>query len=135
MRGHHTATLNDKVVRQSDLSGAIVKIISYTIEPSVTVQGLASKESDVKRTASRAQAPTLLPVSNRQPDRPGGPSKSRLAITTKVLPPGARLTEAKLAEDLNVKQQRECARRSSSCAKSGLIEPDGRRGGRVVQRR
>jgi DNA-binding GntR family transcriptional regulator len=56
----------------------------------------------------------------------------RLAITTKVFPPGARLTEARLAEDLNVSKTpvREAFVRLREI---GLIEPDSRRGGRVVQ--
>jgi DNA-binding GntR family transcriptional regulator len=56
----------------------------------------------------------------------------RSAITSKVFRPGARLTEAKLAEDLNVSKTpvREAFVRLREI---GLIEPDGRRGGRVVQ--
>lgn len=56
----------------------------------------------------------------------------RAAITSKTLEPGARLTEVKLAEDLNVSKTpvREALLRLREI---GLIEPDGRRGGRVVK--
>jgi GntR family transcriptional regulator, rspAB operon transcriptional repressor len=56
----------------------------------------------------------------------------RSAITSKTLEPGARLTEVGLAADLNVSKTpvREALLRLREL---GLIEPDGRRGGRVVQ--
>jgi len=56
----------------------------------------------------------------------------RAAITSKALEPGARLTEAGLAERLRVSKTpvREALLRLREI---GLIEPDGRRGGRVVQ--
>jgi GntR family transcriptional regulator, rspAB operon transcriptional repressor len=56
----------------------------------------------------------------------------RAAITSKTLEPGARLTEVRLAADLNVSKTpvREALLRLREL---GLIEPDGRRGGRVVQ--
>jgi DNA-binding GntR family transcriptional regulator len=77
------------------------------------------------------QAPTLAPVrTDNLTDRVF--EQIRSAITTKIFPPGARLTEAKLAEDLNVSKTpvREAFVRLREI---GLIEPDGRRGGRVVQ--
>lgn len=82
-------------------------------------------------TALPLEAPTLSPVqTDNLTDRVF--EQIRSAITTKVFPPGARLTEAKLAEDLNVSKTpvREAFVRLREI---GLIEPDGRRGGRVVQ--
>jgi DNA-binding GntR family transcriptional regulator len=78
-----------------------------------------------------AHTPTLSPIqTDNLTDRVF--EQIRSAITTKVFPPGARLTEAKLAEDLNVSKTpvREAFVRLREI---GLIEPDGRRGGRVVQ--
>ena len=82
-------------------------------------------------TALPTERPTLAPVqTDNLTDRVF--EQIRSAITTKVFPPGARLTEAQLAEDLNVSKTpvREAFVRLREI---GLIEPDGRRGGRVVQ--
>jgi DNA-binding GntR family transcriptional regulator len=55
----------------------------------------------------------------------------RAAITSKALPPGSHVTEQSLAAQLNVSKTpvREALLRLRQV---GLIEPDGRRGGRVV---
>jgi DNA-binding GntR family transcriptional regulator len=82
-------------------------------------------------SALPTERPTLSPVqTDNLTDRVF--EQIRSAITTKVFPPGARLTEAKLAEDLNVSKTpvREAFVRLREI---GLIEADGRRGGRVVQ--
>jgi DNA-binding GntR family transcriptional regulator len=81
--------------------------------------------------ATASPAPALRPVqTDNLTERVF--EQIRSAITTKIFPPGARLTEAKLAEDLNVSKTpvREAFVRLREI---GLIEPDGRRGGRVVQ--
>jgi DNA-binding GntR family transcriptional regulator len=56
----------------------------------------------------------------------------RTAIVTKSLPPGTRLTETYLAQQLDVSKTpvREALLRLREI---GLIEPDGRRGGRVIR--
>lgn len=56
----------------------------------------------------------------------------RDAIITKTLPPGSRVTEASLAERLSVSKTpvREALLKLREV---GLIEPDGRRGGRIVR--
>lgn len=56
----------------------------------------------------------------------------REAIISKTLPPGSRVTEASLAERLNVSKTpvREALLKLREV---GLIEPDGRRGGRIVR--
>jgi DNA-binding GntR family transcriptional regulator len=81
--------------------------------------------------ATASPAPALRPVqTDNLTERVF--EQIRSAIITKIFPPGARLTEAKLAEDLNVSKTpvREAFVRLREI---GLIEPDGRRGGRVVQ--
>lgn len=56
----------------------------------------------------------------------------RAAIVDRTLAPGSRLTETKLAEELNVSKTpvREAL---VKLREVGLIEPDGRRGGRVIR--
>ena len=84
-----------------------------------------------QHTALSTGTPTLSPIqTDNLTDRVF--EQIRSAITTRVFPPGERLTEAKLAEDLNVSKTpvREALVRLREI---GLIEPDGRRGGRIVQ--
>jgi DNA-binding GntR family transcriptional regulator len=84
-----------------------------------------------RQGALPASTPTLSPVqTDNLTDRVF--EQIRSAITTKVFAPGERLTEGKLAEDLNVSKTpvREALVRLREI---GLVEPDGRRGGRIVQ--
>lgn len=77
-----------------------------------------------------SSVPSLVPVETANlTDRVF--EQLRAAIVAKTLEPGGRVTEAKLAADLRVSKTpvREALLRLREI---GLIEPDGRRGGRVV---